>query len=94
MERFKKWEALQKSKERMKRNYELLEPFLVDDEDTRQEFRHGMAQPVDPLVWIRQLEESLIGKAGLNIGPFSGQYTGTDQGGIDFGPLNISGGIA
>ena len=119
---FKKWEALQKAKERMKRNYELLEPFLVDDEDTRQEFSawYGPASgsvSMDPTVGL----ESLIGTAGLNIGPFSGQYTGgpgtnemidlaagvgpvsayysptTDygalQGGIDFGPFNISGGI-
>ena len=119
---FKKWEALQKAKERMKRNYELLEPFLVDDEDTRQEFSawYGPASgsvSMDPTVGL----ESLIGTAGLNIGPFSGQYTGGPgtnemidlaagvgpvsayysptteygalQGGIDFGPLNISGGI-
>ena len=74
---FKKWEALQKAKERIKRNYELLEPFLVDDEDTRQEFSawYGPASgsvSMDPTVGL----ESLIGTAGLNIGPFSGQYTG------------------
>jgi hypothetical protein len=118
----KKWEALQKAKEQMKRNYELLEPFLVDDEDTRQEFSawYGPASgsvSMDPTVGL----ESLIGRAGLNIGPFSGQYTGGPgtnemidlaagvgpvsayysptteygalQGGIDFGPFNISGGI-
>ena len=73
---FKKWKALQKAKEQMRRNYKLLEPFLVDDEDTRIDWGwHGPLSgsvSMDPTVGL----ESLIGTAGLNIGPFSGQYTG------------------
>ena len=119
---FEKWKAFQKRKEDLRRNYELLRPFLTEDEDITQELSawYGPLSgsvSVDPTVGL----ESLIGTTGLNLGPFSGRYTGgpgtnemidlaagvgpvsayyspttdygTLQGGMNFGPFSIGGGI-
>ena len=118
---YENWKMLKKAQERMQRVKSWLDPFIAD-EDIKYEWS-GILGPawgslsIDPI----EGEESLIGAAGLNVGPFSTIYEGgpgtdemidliarvgpfradynlpTDvgalQGGIDFGPFNIMGGI-
>jgi len=73
---FKKLDALQKARERMRKVKSWIDPF-IDDDSSALEWS-GILGPAWGSLSIDPLEgkESLIGAAGFNVGPFSGQYTG------------------
>ena len=73
---FKKLDALQKARERMRKVKSWIDPF-IDDDSSALEWS-GILGPAWGSLSIDPIEgkESLIGAAGFNVGPFSGHYTG------------------